>query len=56
MPGSSKADRAQTTTVEPEFCWIKNPAAISLVCLKKPERLAALAILTVMGLLVYGVI
>ncbi len=43
-------------TVEPGFRWIKNPAAISPVWLEKPERLAALAMLTVVGLLVYAVI
>src|SRR5262249_13269395 len=36
--------------------WIKNPAAISPVWLEKPERIAALAMLTVLGLLVYSVI
>jgi transposase len=48
--------REQTTTVEPGFRWIKNPAAISPVWLEKPERIAALAMLTVVGLLVYGLI
>jgi hypothetical protein len=43
-------------TVEPGFRWIKNPAAISPVWLEKPERMAALAMLTVVGLLVYAVI
>jgi transposase len=42
--------------VEPGFRWIKNPAAISPVWLEKPERIAALAMLTVVGLLVYGLI
>jgi transposase len=46
----------QNTTVEPGFRWIKNPAAISPVWLEKPERIAALAMLTVIGLLVYTVI
>jgi transposase len=46
----------QHITVEPGFRWIKNPAAISPVWLEKPERIAALAMLTVMGLLVYAVI
>ena len=46
----------QTTTVEPGFRWIKNPAAIAPVWLEKPERIAALAMLTVVGLLVYSVI
>jgi hypothetical protein len=46
----------QNTTVEPGFRWIKNPAAIAPVWLEKPERMAALAMLTVLGLLVYSVI
>ena len=36
--------------------WLKNPAAISPVWLEKPERIAALAMLTVLGWLVYSVI
>ena len=43
-------------TVEPGFRWIKNPAALSPGWLEKPERIAALAMLTVVGLLVYAVI
>ena len=46
----------QTTTVEPGFRWIKNPAAIAPVWLEKPERIAALAMLTVIGLLVSSII
>jgi transposase len=46
----------QNTTVEPGFRWIKNPAAIAPVWLEKPERIAALAMLTVVGLLVYTII
>jgi transposase len=46
----------QHITVEPGLRWIKNPAAISPVWLEKPERIAALARLTVVGLLVYAVI
>jgi transposase len=42
--------------VEQGFRWIKNPAAIQPVWLEKPERIAALAMLTVVGLLVYGLI
>jgi hypothetical protein len=42
--------------VEPGFRWIKNPAAMSPVWLEQAERIAALAMLTVVGLLVYGVI
>ncbi len=51
-----RAYRDQTTTVEPGFRWIKNPAAISPVWLEKPKRIAALAMLTVVGLLVYSLI
>jgi transposase len=50
------AYQEQHTSVEPGFRWIKNPAAISPVWLEKPERIAALAMLTVLGLLVYAVI
>jgi transposase len=46
----------QNTPVEPGFRWIKHPAAISPVWLEKPERIAALAMLTVLGLLVYSII
>jgi hypothetical protein len=51
-----QAYQEQHVTVEPSFRWIKNPAAISPVWLEKPERIAALAMLTVVGLLVYAVI
>jgi transposase len=51
-----QAYQDQTTTVEPGFRWIKNPAAIAPVWLEKPERIAALAMLTVLSLLVYSVI
>ena len=51
-----QAYQEQHTTVEPGFRWIKNPAAISPVWREKPERIAALAMLTVVGLLVYAVI
>ncbi len=51
-----QAYQDQNTTVEPGFRWIKNPAAISPVWLEKPERIAALAMLTVLGLLVYSII
>jgi hypothetical protein len=44
------------TTVEPGFRWLKNPAAIAPVWLEKPARIAAFAMLTVLGLLVYSVI
>jgi transposase len=46
----------QHSTVEQGFRWIKNPAAIAPVWLEKPERIAALAMLTVLGLLVYTLI
>ena len=51
-----QAYQEQHTTVEPGFRWIKNPAAISPVWLEKPERIAALAMLTVVGLIVYSII
>jgi hypothetical protein len=51
-----QAYQDQNTTVEPGFRWSKNPAAIAPVWLEKPERIAALAMLTVLGLLVYSVI
>jgi transposase len=51
-----QAYQEQHTTVEPGFRWSKNPAAISPVWLEKPERIAALAMLTVVGLLVYSII
>jgi hypothetical protein len=51
-----QAYQEQHITVEPGFRWIKNPAALSPVWLEKPERIAALALLTVVGLLVYAVI
>jgi len=51
-----QAYQEQHTTVEPGFRWIKNPAAISSVWLAKPKRMAGLAMLTVVGLLVYSVI
>jgi hypothetical protein len=51
-----QAYQEQNTTVESGFRWIKNPAAITPVWLEKPERIAALAMLTVLGLLVSSVI
>ena len=51
-----QAYQEQHITVEPGFRWIKHPAAISPVWLEKPARIAALAMLTVIGLLVYAVI
>jgi hypothetical protein len=40
------------STVEPGLRWIKHPAASSPVWLETPERMAALALLTVVGWLV----
>jgi hypothetical protein len=54
--GILQAYQDQNTTGEPGCRWIKNPAAITPVWLEKPERIAALAMLTVIGLLVYGLI
>jgi hypothetical protein len=51
-----QAYQEQHTTVEAGLRWMKNPAAIAPVWLEKPERMAALALLTVIGLLVYSVI
>jgi hypothetical protein len=51
-----RADRDQTSTVEPGGRWRKHPAAISPVWLEKRERLAALAMLTGVGLLSYRLI
>ena len=51
-----EAYQEQHTTVEPGFRWIKHPAAIAPVWLEKPARIAALAMLTVIGFLVYSVI
>jgi hypothetical protein len=51
-----QAYQEQHSTVEPGFRWIKNPAAITPVWREKPERIAALAMLTVVGLLGYAVI
>jgi transposase len=51
-----QAYQEQHTSVEPGFRWSKNPAAISPVWLEKPARIAALAMLTVVGLLVYVLI
>src|SRR5207245_10051308 len=48
-----QAYQDQTTTVEPGFRWIKHPAAIAPVWLENPERIAALVMRTVIGLLVY---
>ena len=49
MPRCSRPYQEQHITVEPGFRWSKNPAAISPVWLEKPERIAALAMLTVVA-------
>jgi hypothetical protein len=51
-----QADQDQTATVAPGFRGSKHPAAISPVWREKPERIAALAMLTVRGLLVYSIL
>lgn len=51
-----QAYQEQHTTVELGLRWIKNPAAISPMWQEKPERIAASAMLTVVGLLVYSLI
>ena len=51
-----EASQEQTTTVEPGFRGMKHPAAIAPGWLEKPERIAAVAMLTVLGLLVYSVL
>jgi hypothetical protein len=50
------ADQDQHTPGEPGVRWRKTPAASAPVWLEKPERIAALARLTVLGLLVYSVL
>ena len=55
-PDILRAYQDQKTTGEPGFRWIKHPAAIAPVWREKPERIAALAMLTVVGLLVYSLI
>jgi hypothetical protein len=47
-----QAYQEQHITVEPGVRWSKHPAAISPVWLEKPVRMAALARLTVVGVLV----
>jgi hypothetical protein len=50
-----QAYQGQHSTVEPGCRWLKNPAAIRPVWLEKPARMAALALLTVVGWLVDAV-
>jgi len=54
--GVLQAYQEQHTTVAPGFRWLKHPAAIAPVWLEKPDRIAALAMRTVLGLLVYRII
>lgn len=54
--GVLQASQEQHTPVEPGLRWLKHPAAIAPVWLEKPERIAALAMLTVLGLLVSSII
>jgi len=50
-----EAYQEQHTTVAPGFRWGKHPAALAPGWLEKPERIAAWALRTVVGLLVYSV-
>ncbi len=50
-----QAYQEQQSTVEPGFRWSKPPAALRPVWLEKPARMAAFAMLTVVGWLVYAV-
>jgi hypothetical protein len=47
------ASQAHNTPGAPGLRWRKPPAAIAPGWLEKPERMAALAMLTVVGVLVY---
>ena len=49
-----RAYQEQNSPGAPGRRWSKNPAAIPPVWVEKPARLAALAMLTVVGVLVYG--
>ena len=49
-----RAYQEQHTRVAPGFRWLKKPAAITPVWLEQPERMAALAMLTVVGVRVYS--
>jgi hypothetical protein len=51
-----RASHDQHSPVAPGVRWSKHPAAITPVWLEQPERIAALAMLTVMGWLVYALI
>jgi transposase len=54
--GILRAYQDQNSTGESRLRWIKNPAAITPMWLEEPERMAALAMLTVVGLLVYSLL
>src|SRR5262249_57667941 len=54
--GMIKAKKEKKRSGEVGLRWSKHPAAIALVWREKPERIAALAMLTVLGLLVYRLI
>jgi hypothetical protein len=56
MPRSDRPIRSRPRRSNRGVRWIKNPAAISPVWREKPERIAALAMLTVVGLLMYALI
>ena len=49
-----QASQEQQTTGAPGLRWSKQPAALNPVWREKPERMAALARLTVVGWLVYS--
>jgi hypothetical protein len=51
-----QASQEQYPTVAPGLRWIKHPAAIAPVWLETPERIAALAMLPVIGGLGYSII
>ena len=51
-----QASQDHKTPVDPGLRWSKTPAAMSPVWLENPERMAALAMLTVVGVLVSSVI
>jgi hypothetical protein len=51
-----QASHNQQRPGEPGCRWLKNPAAITPVWREKPARMAAFAMLTVVGLLVYALL
>ena len=54
--GENRWFKSHLTNVEPGFRWLKNPTSISPGWLEKPERIATLTMLTIVGLLAYTVI